>query len=420
LRAHTALFHMTSADDELRAVGAEADDLREARAAALVDAQAARPDVDESAFSTRAPKLWIWAPPSGAARLAWRVETDVRDLARPLALVTFIDALDGSVLERGDTINYLDGSGVGFFGDRKPLAIDERRDLYWLEDPTRGSLKTYSGAGRQTLPGAGVTSADRLRWDAIGAAAGAAVDAHAYVAAAYDYFLAVHGRAGWDGRAGAIHTTVHFGHRFDRAFFNGRQLVFGDGDGAALSPLSAALEVVAHEYTHGVTFHAAHLGAQGENGALNEAIADIFACLISYGATRGRNWQIGETLFHPNGRPRPLRDLAHPADSGNPSSLDEYVVTDEDRGGVHLNSTILSHAAYLMAEGGTHARSHVHVSALGTEAAGRLWFRALTRYLASSAGFADAADATLAAARDLGSGEPSVREAWIAVGLLKE
>jgi Zn-dependent metalloprotease len=190
--------------------------------------------------------------------------------------------------------------------------------------------------------------------------------------------------------------------------------VFGDGDETSFWPLAASADVVAHEYTHGITFATAKLGTSGETGALNEAISDLFACFATYGSGRGATWQVGETVFHQGNIGRPLRDLANPRASGNPSRLEEFVLTLEDQGGVHLNSTIISHAGYLLSEGSP------KVLGVGNDLAQRIWYRALTRYLTSGATFLDAVDATIAAARDLRRGEPSVRQAWVAVGLLNE
>ncbi|MGZ3442155.1 MAG: M4 family metallopeptidase, partial [Polyangia bacterium] len=196
--------------------------------------------------------------------------------------------------------------------------------------------------------------------------------------------------------------TVHYGPRYDNAFFDGKQLVFGDGDGSDFSALSGALDVVAHEFTHGVTYHTARLGMEGENGALNDAISDIFGCLVE------GNWEMGEAVYHPSGRRRALRDIADPHASSNPAKMSEFVDTTADNGGVHVNSTIVSHAAFLMTK------------KLPPEVVAKIWYRALARYLHAKANFADAADATLSAARDLGGGvERAVNEAWVAVGVIE-
>ena len=389
----------------------------EARASALLDAEALRPEVNGADFSSLDPSLWIFPRGADGARLTWQVQIDVHDGVRPMVLETFVDASDGSIVARTDTLTALSGSGKGVFGELQVLTINENDGAYWLEDPSRGvspTQKTYSASNRAHLPGTGVHSDDPSGWDLAGDAAGAAVDAHAYVARTWDYFRDVHGRDGWDGKGHGVHATVHFGDHYAGAFFDGRQLVFGDG-GADWAPASGALDVVAHEFTHGLTYQTAHLAPTGESGALDEAIADLFSCFVGFGAVAGGDWLIGETVYHPSGHPAALRDLASPHSTGNPETMDELVVTSDDNGGVHRNSTIASHAGYLMSEGAP------SVDGLGAEATARIWYRALTRYLTSQARFADAADATVAAARDFGHGEEgAVRAAWLAAGVLHE
>jgi bacillolysin len=376
----------------------------QARVLAVAGARASYPELAPDAFTSGAPKLYVYPLDGGGATLVWRVELDVADDTRTMALESFVDAYDGRLVHADETTAYADGSGVGVSGDTEPLVIAANGASYILEDTTRGSpaTRTYSAAGKTRLPGTAVRSKDPQSWDTDGAAHGAAVDAHAFVAQTWDYFAKVHGRKGWDGKNKGVHTTVHYGVGYDNAFFDGKQLVFGDGDGSDFSAFPGALDVVAHEFTHGVTYHTARLGMEDESGALNEALSDIFGCFVE------GNWKMGEAIYHPSGRARALRDIADPHASDNPATMDEYVHTAEDNGGVHINSTIVSHTAYLMTK------------KLSSATVQKVWYRALTRYLHSQANFADAADATIAAAHDLGSGvEGAVREAWAATGVIE-
>ena len=376
----------------------------QARVLAVSGARSSHPEVSADAFTTAAPKLYVYPLDGGGATLAWRVEVDVADDTQTLVLESFVDAVDGSIVHMADLTAYADGSGVGVLGDAQPLVIAANGASYILEDATRGApaTRTYSANGSTRLPGTAVRSKDPASWDTGGTAPGAAVDAHAFVAATWDYFAKVHGRRGWDGKNKGVHATVHFGDRYDNAFFNGKQLVFGDGDGSDFSALSGGLDVVAHEFTHGVTFHTARLGMEGQNGALNEAISDIFGCFVE------GDWKIGEAVYHPSGHARALRDVADPRASSNPEKMSEYVDTTADNGGIHVNSTIVSHAAYLMTR------------KLPSAVVEKLWYRALARYMHAKANFLDAVDATLAAAHDLGGGaETAVKEAWVAVGVIE-
>lgn len=378
---------------------------QQALVAAVAAARSAGP-WSPDAFTTYVPKLYAYPVDAQTVKLAWRVQIAANDVSGTALLESFVDAADGTILHAADITDYLDGSGVGVFGDRQPLAVAADGASYILEDDTRGSppTRTYGNGNTTKLPGTAVRSKDPQAWDTTGDGKGAAVDAHAFVAASWDYFANVHDRVGWDGSGKGVHTTVHYGNGYDNAFFDGTQLVFGDGDGALFSPLAGALDLVAHEFTHGVTAHSAALGAEGETGALNEAIADIFACFIE------GNWQIGETVFHPSGSNVAIRDIADPHASGNPAALAERVTQAEDNGGVHVNSTIASHAAYLMTVGD---------AALPLATVEKIWYRALAWYLYSDADFAAAADATIAAAKDLGNGaETTVHDAWVAAGVV--
>jgi Zn-dependent metalloprotease len=135
----------------------------------------------------------------------------------------------------------------------------------------------------------------------------------------------------------------------------------------------------------------------------------------------GQNWLLGEDIGEP------MRDLEAPWTLDQPAHMSEYVrlpaTPAGDMGGVHVNSTIPSHAAFLVAEGGTHPRSHIVVSGLGIDAMRTIWWRAITMYLAPRARFRDFAAATRTAAEDL-FGEKSrevtsVTAAWRAVGVLR-
>jgi len=376
----------------------------EARVLAVNGARAAYPTVSADAFTSQTPKLYVYPLSPTSMKLVWHVSLDAADDTQVMTLDAFVDAVDGSIVHLAETTEYLDGSGVGVTGDQESLVVAKDGASYILEDVTRGSpaARTYTANGTTRLPGTAVRSKDTMSWDTAGSAAGAAVDAHAFVAKTWDYYFKVHGRLGWDGKNKGVHATVHYGSKYDNAFFDGNQLVFGDGDGTDFSPFSGALDVVAHEFTHGVTYHTAKLGMEGENGALNEALSDIFGCFVE------GNWQMGEGIYHPSGHAAALRDIANPHKSNNPATMSEYVQTTSDNGGVHINSTIVSHAAYLMAK------------TLPLATVEKVWYRALTRYLHSSADFRDAADATISAAHDLGGDtEAAVQDAWVKIGLIE-
>lgn len=401
----------------------------EARTAALAAVAAPSVASARSPSVTAAPALVIDPVLDGSGgawvgRLAWRVEVGIEDPGRPGRAEVFVDADTREPYRSRDILDLIAGSGTGVFGETETIEVTARSQRFYLEDGSAGrpAQKIYSAGNGDKLPGHLISSRRRDEWDQVPEGAGAAVDAQAYLSATHDYYARVHGRAGALGNGVGMRATVHFGRRYPSAFWNGRQLVFGDGDRMSSAPPSGALDVVAHEFTHAVIESSARLGRDGERGAVNEAIADIFGCFVEHAVRESAaNWRVGDELFrNPVGRGG--RDLEDPHRSANPAHLSEEVATTEDRGGIHLNSTIVSHAAFLMSEGGTHTVSGIGVRRIGLEAAERIWYRALIRYLGPSSDFSDAADATIAAARDLyGAGSPttdSVRAAWVAVGVV--
>jgi thermolysin len=207
-------------------------------------------------------------------------------------------------------------------------------------------------------------------------------------------------------------------------------LVFGDGDGRLFNFLAGSLDVVAHEWTHGVTDFSSGLIYRDEPGALNEAFSDIMGAAMEFysfptgGGRDEADWLIGEDVYL--GSPGYLRSLNNPAAKGHPDhySLRRFIGTDTDNGGVHINLTIGTHAFYLAVAGGRNRVSGLTVAGIGTaniERMERIFYRAFTELMTPNSRFSDARRATLQAASDLygaGSNERAqVELAWTAVGV---
>jgi bacillolysin len=326
---------------------------------------------------------------------AWRIQVVDRDAALHRELL--IDAVTGEVRRHRDRLRHVAavrGTGVGSDGTVRVLDLMFDDDRYYLRDETRsaGGIRTYSARQTQRRPGYVIWSDTSDRWDTGVFAAGAAVDAHAHAATVVDYLTDVLGR-----EAPAFRLTVHFGRGTWDAFWDGSQAVFGDGDGLSLA---AALDVVAHELFHAVTDADAGLLYEGEPGALSESLSDVFAVFVErHGGSR--DWTIGEALGDP------FRDLSRPAHMRD--FVDLPYTPEEDMGGVHANSVIPSHAAYLVAK------------AIGPRPTALIWSRAVRLYTGPAARFADFAEATRAAAVDLHGARSSqvdaVDQAWDAVGV---
>jgi neutral peptidase B len=271
----------------------------------------------------------------------------------------------------------------------------------------------------------------------------AAVSAHINSDKVNKYYQNVHKRNGLDGNGMPLISTVHVGSKWNNAAWNGKQMLYGDGDGIILGSLAGGLDVTGHEMTHGVISKTANLTYQDESGAINESLADIFGALAEMnaaGSTSPADWEMGEDIYTPTKEgDGGLRSLSDPKTKSLPASYglkdnkypdhyaDRYIGT-LDKGGVHINSSINNKAAYLISEGGTH--NGITVTKINRSATERIFYRALTLYLTPSSGFKDMRKAAIQAARDLypdnkTTGQPSTQTkaviaAYDAVGVPAE
>lgn len=253
--------------------------------------------------------------------------------------------------------------------------------------------------------------------------------AHTYAGATYDYYLAVHGRDSYNNAGAALKSSVHYSTSYNNAFWNGSQMVYGDGDGTTFAPLSRSFDVAAHELTHAVTDFSADLVYSNESGALNEATSDIMSAAAEAwrdGSVNSDTWKVGEDIYTPNTAGDALRTMNDPAASGDSDYYPTRYTGSADGGGVHTNSGIANLAFYLMTVGGTHPRGKTTVSvpalnatqATSINMAAKIWYRALTVYMNSTTNFSGARTATVNAATDLygATAADSVTKAWDAVG----
>jgi len=272
----------------------------------------------------------------------------------------------------------------------------------------------HTAGGTTTLPGRAVRSAGSP------ASGDVAVDEAATgITGALALFAEVYGRASYDGSGAPVSLTVHYGQDYDNAFWDGTQLVFGDGDGRVFERFTKPVDVLGHELTHAVTEHSAGLVYQDQPGALNESVSDVFAACLKQrllGQTPAEaDWLIGEGIFAAGIQARALRDMAAPGTAYDDPALgrdpqvghlDDYVTTSDDNGGVHLNSGIPNRAFQLAA---------VAIGGSTWEGAGRVWYDALTGgAVGPSTDFAAFAAATVAAA---GPHADAVGSAWETVGV---
>ena len=311
------------------------------------------------------------------------------------------------------------------------LAVDERlrarRAAATAATPplaagSDGNRVVYDAGGTEELPGTPTRDADDP------ATGDAAVDeAHEHSGVAWDLFADLFDRRSVDGLGTPLTVTVHYGTDYDNAFWDGTQLVFGDGDGELFDRFTKPLDVTVHEFTHGVTQFTAGLTYQGQSGALNESVSDVFAAMAkqrSLGQDADQaDWLIGVGLFLPDVKATALRSMLEPGTAYDDprlgrdpqvGTMDAYVETAEDSGGVHINSGIPNRAFALAAKA---------IGGNSWERPGQVWYAALTGGGVTPdtdfAGFARATvDAATALFGDDASVAQQVRAAWQQVGLL--
>ncbi|WP_259333914.1 M4 family metallopeptidase [Streptomyces umbrinus] len=322
------------------------------------------------------------------------------------------------------------GSGVRLDGTTVALDVelDEARGEYVLRDRSRipgddfadNVLSTWDARGKWASDVGGQWPDGIQEFGSPTPAFGTeateagAVDAHWAAGQVYDYFKNKHGRNSLDGRGMTINSLVgitDYGQPYVNAFWDGQKMVYGTGD-AEYRPLSASVDVVGHEMTHGVIEHSADLIYAGQSGAMNEAIADYFGNAIETDVydipvTDPEAGLLGERLCRTK-TPREcaLRDLN---DGRNTAKSFLGVGFATDNGGVHLNSTIFGGALWDARED------------LGAEVTDRIVYKALTEYLTPLDGFTEGRAAVLAAAQDLGIpavGQKALQRAFTAHGIV--
>jgi bacillolysin len=261
----------------------------------------------------------------------------------------------------------------------------------------------------------------------------ALVDAQFYARVTDLYYSTIHSRNSLDGAGLAMISTAHYSRSFLNAFWNGGQMVYGDGGTSgevACREFSGGLDIVGHELTHGVTEFSSGLIYQDESGALNESFSDVmgssielFAAAQNFYPSVAPDFLIGEDACTIGGLGG-LRNMADPAERGDPDHYSELFTGDEDNGGVHTNSGIPNHAYYLLVNGGSNAgeaRGHLHsgpvVAGIGVVTAEQIFYIAFTG-LPENATMCQARLATQAVAAALFPPTlTSVSDAWVAVGV---
>jgi Zn-dependent metalloprotease len=282
------------------------------------------------------------------------------------------------------------------------VEYQQSSNSYRFNDVAR-SVSTYAASSTSTAPGTLVTKAWWSGWSQ------SAVSAHANTEVVYDYYRNTLGRMAFDGLGSSLRVST-LPNTYNNAYWDPslKILVFGHD-------FEAALDVVGHEYTHGVVQYAVAGGNgliyQGESGALNESYADVLGSLIE-NKTGTARWLIAEDYRCGKWSGCAIRDMSNPAKYGQPTNYANRYTGTADYGGVHTNSGIFNFAAYKMM---TDSRTSTISSATWSA----VFYGSLYK-LPSNATFADGRAAVLNTAKDLGftiTQQQAITDAFNAVGI---
>ncbi len=340
-------------------------------------------------MSTTPPRKVYFMTPDGTVHLAYETTvTGTRGL-HPVRDMVYVDAATGAIL-----------------GVHPRIQFAENRRVYSANNGT-----SLPGTLRRSEGGAATTDIDvNAAYDGSGAT--------------YEAYKAFWNRDSYDNAGAALVSSVHYSSNYCNAFWNGVQMVYGDGNSSqGCLPLARAQDVTAHELTHAVTENESGLIYSGESGGLNEAMSDIFGAFAEAYVDGGKTgaltvssdtWKIAEDVLPPA-----LRYMNDPAADG--ASLD-YYTSGAGNVDVHYSSGIANLAFYLLSQGGLHPRgkSTINVAGLGMDKAIRIFYETNANLLTSNANFLAAGNATVQAAVNLGYSQAdqiSVARAWQAVGV---
>jgi Zn-dependent metalloprotease len=235
-----------------------------------------------------------------------------------------------------------------------------------------------------------------------------------------EFYKTVLGRNSVDDRGFDLASSLHYAKHYDNAFWNGQQMVYGDGDGKLFTEMYLSPDVIGHELTHGVTQNESALRYEGESGALNESISDVFGTVFNqwlnqWTVTEPKGWLVGAGIIAGAAQAKGftcLRDMVAPSAQHCLSPQPENYSEIDPTADVHENSGVPNKAFALFAR------------ALGGQAwttAIKTWYDTCTsRQLRTDATFTEFATMTVTSADKIGgaAAADACRNGWATVGVL--
>jgi Zn-dependent metalloprotease len=377
-------------------------------------------------------------------KLAYHVHTELENGAEETAHTDYlVDAHSGAILKKWSTLRNTDavGTGKSQFSGTVSIHTNLNGSTYEMKDIYRGmNISTYNLNHGTSGTGTLYTDADNAWGDGTNYTGSttsttgptgqtAAVDAHYGVEMTYDFYKNVLGRNGIDGNNRATYSRVHYSTSYDNAFWSDSCFCMTYGDGSSFKSLEA-LDVAAHEMSHGVCANSANLDYSGESGGLNEANSDMFGAIVEIFARNGGTlpatvantdtaWTMGEQLAS-----TPLRYMYKPSLDGSSPNAWSSTLKNLD---VHYSSGPANRMFFFLSQGASATSSSNYYSSytpngftgIGPEKAIKIWYRALVTYMTSTTNYAGARTACISAVKDLyGAGGVEEQAVWNAFGAI--
>ena len=327
---------------------------------------------DETGLKVTEPELWIYNPvllgvEDNQDFLVWRMDVESTTL-EPIKELVLVDAHTGGIVLHFNQVE----------GAKNRIIYDNvNNDSAGL--PGTGPVRTEGGGVT------GITDVDK---------------AYDFAGDTYDFYLTNHGRDSIDNAGMSLISTVRYCYPTEynqscplaNAFWNGAQMVYGDG-------YASADDVVGHELTHGVTQYESNLYYYMQSGAINEHLSDMWGEFVDLSNSAGNDspgvrWLMGEDIGA-------IRDMANPSSYGDPDKMTSgsYACGTADNGGVHSNSGVGNKLAYLLVDGDTF--NGKTITGIGVNKAAKIYYEVQTNLLTSGSDYADLSDALYLACQSL-------------------
>ncbi|MFK8057326.1 MAG: M4 family metallopeptidase [Saprospiraceae bacterium] len=350
---------------------------------------------------------------TGSLVLAYEVEIGPGVSHRAM----YLDANNGKLITSIPLVAHNTVPGTvetGYYGTQNVMVDQVGANSYRLVDSTRGVivLNSQNQEINSTSSAFGLLAGDK---------GGMANDVFYGSSRFYDLLKDKFGWLGVDGQGEFFLSTVaNTDGDLVNAFWSGERATFGGGS-CHFDPLTT-MDVVGHEFAHGITQRTSALIYAGQSGALNEGMSDIYGKALELYEQPGQfTWTLGNR-FADSEYAKPFRSMEDPNIYNKPKAVGGSFWN--DGAGVHTNSGPLGHWFYLLVEGGSGTNdlgTAYNVQSVGLDIAFNVAFQLNRDYLTETSGYQDAFTNCMVLVETLygasSSTYTSFAEAWKAIGL---